>query len=1024
MVPSLGFDSTQMLDVETIRKVSTLYNWIDTFVIKPNEKLGRTGIVCPFCPISVDQNRMYFQILRGEKSLEEIKPVLLQYRDLFLNEGQKPGKDAIYQTFIMIFPDVSEKNYDALIDGVQRELKVYFVEKGLMLGGMHPLVESGGIHNPEFRPLKSPTPILVIRYMTKLDIQFLNTPKYPTDLRIKFLKAYLLSFESKSVQKALDDLVRENSLTNTLCNKASRNHIARGRSTSYSTQLRSSLNMYQMEEVEKITWTVIFGSQTGTAEYFANRLVNALTKIASSQNNITVRLSSIDEYNFQSELEKEKYLFVLASTFGNGDPPTTAVSFDKFLMSSENLALSCNYAVFGLGSRHYPNFCQFATRLDERLNEIGGKRIIELHKGDELSDQRIQYEIWSKKIITELYQNISHDTSLTTLFSTSSNNWRLEEHGLGQSRLSRFSYRVNPRFIQEKLIDIYLLSKGMPISGVENLLQSTIYLIGNYISTKSNNQSEPADTSFPQKFELNEKNFKQAVMQASRVKQSQTRTFDLLKIFDLFDKDGDGFISKKEFIFAIKQIGVNFTEKELEQLLFKIDKNRDGFISYADFIAFMKNDDELIHKIITSRVKPISRLNPLFAIVLENKNLFTSKSTRSTRLVRFDIKDRGGGTIFYRPGDHLGIFPENNPQIIHEAISLLNIGNADIMFELKINNKLLVDCISSPLPSGITYWQALSSYIDLQKPPSQYMCEIFSSYCTDPSQKEKLSKFGDIHSPDYNQWLLKQSPTILTFLKEFSSIDLPDLSLFFEHAPTMQPRLYSICSSLNYSSEEVAITVAQLTYQTNNEDIRNGTCSSWLQYSVPSSLVDRSFSIPIFATSSNFHLPDDERIPIIMIATGTGIAPFRSFWQERCYQKESFVRNFGDFILYYGCRNENEHLFSQEMSDMLATNVFSTLKIAYSRAGQRRRVTDDLKEDAKELFELCRTNAYIYICGDITISESITQSLRDSWSNLDSSDPLWDRMESEGRIRKDIFGSFINIENSKKMDSPFEIKKI
>ncbi|CAF4400748.1 unnamed protein product, partial [Rotaria sordida] len=64
-------------------------------------------------------------------------------------------------------------------------------------------------------------------------------------------------------------------------------------------------------------------------------------------------------------------------------------------------------------------------------------------------------------------------------------------------------------------------------------------------------------------------------------------------------------------------------------------------------------------------------------------------------------------------------------------------------------------------------------------------------------------------------------------------------------------------------------------------------------------------SCSVRTSSVRFHPPEDTKIPIVMIAAGTGIAPFRRFIQERAAQ---FVcgREIGRTILYYGCRSDDD----------------------------------------------------------------------------------------------------------------------
>src|SRR5690349_3548893 len=90
-------------------------------------------------------------------------------------------------------------------------------------------------------------------------------------------------------------------------------------------------------------------------------------------------------------------------------------------------------------------------------------------------------------------------------------------------------------------------------------------------------------------------------------------------------------------------------------------------------------------------------------------------------------------------------------------------------------------------------------------------------------------------------------------------------------------------------------------YHTKHGHNRSGVCSNWLTYLQPSSKMDGSFSVPIFIQPANFHLPAEPQTPIIMIAAGTGIAPFKGFWKERRYLKSDMHQVLGPALLYFGC---------------------------------------------------------------------------------------------------------------------------
>ena len=56
--------------------------------------------------------------------------------------------------------------------------------------------------------------------------------------------------------------------------------------------------------------------------------------------------------------------------------------------------------MFGLGSTAYPDFCAFAKTIDSMLDGIGGKRLTEVYKGDELGGQEEAFQEWARDVFT------------------------------------------------------------------------------------------------------------------------------------------------------------------------------------------------------------------------------------------------------------------------------------------------------------------------------------------------------------------------------------------------------------------------------------------------------------------------------------------------------------------------------------------------------------------------------------------------------------------------------------------------
>jgi hypothetical protein len=171
-----------------------LLKWVREFIGAPHPDLGRPGTICPFVPGALSMDTIWFaEVTDAEPTLDSISEVIKEYRNVFLATEPSVAPDSINKAFLVAFPTLVARGAEgtALIDLVQYMLKPYFVEQGMMLGEFHALNESPGLRNPEFRPLRSPVPMLAMRLMVASDLPFMIRDEYSSGERAAFLRSYL-----------------------------------------------------------------------------------------------------------------------------------------------------------------------------------------------------------------------------------------------------------------------------------------------------------------------------------------------------------------------------------------------------------------------------------------------------------------------------------------------------------------------------------------------------------------------------------------------------------------------------------------------------------------------------------------------------------------------------------------------------------------------------------------------------------------------------------------------------------------
>lgn len=191
----------------------------------------------------------------------------------------------------------------------------------------------------------------------------------------------------------------------------------------------------------------------------------------------------------------------------------------------------------------------------------------------------------------------------------------------------------------------------------------------------------------------------------------------------------------------------------------------------------------------------------------------------------------------------------------------------------------------------------------------------------------------------------------------------------------LQPRFYSISSSLKKHNNEIHLTVAIVKYCTQDGagPEHFGVCSNYLND------LKGGENVYFFVRSAaSFHIPKDTTKPILLIGPGTGIAPFRSFWQEWEVMQSEGAETPKVWLLF-GCRNSSVDLYRDEKEELVNKKVLNRVFLALSREKNvpKTYVQDIALKEGDAIYQLLVTEqGHVYVCGDVTMAEHVYQTLR------------------------------------------------
>lgn len=158
-------------EAEQLRRLAV---YVLEYLPTRDARVGRAGPVCPFTPGALRRRAMLLCAWRGKAfdvvSLGRSMSALMEaFSSVW---GPDEGHDA-FRSVSVVLPGLPEADASRLVQRVHDDLKPAFAAHGLMFGEFYPGCEAPGLHNPDFRPLRTPVPSLTVRPMTCSDEPFL-----------------------------------------------------------------------------------------------------------------------------------------------------------------------------------------------------------------------------------------------------------------------------------------------------------------------------------------------------------------------------------------------------------------------------------------------------------------------------------------------------------------------------------------------------------------------------------------------------------------------------------------------------------------------------------------------------------------------------------------------------------------------------------------------------------------------------------------------------------------------------------
>ncbi|MFE6691163.1 cytochrome P450 [Streptomyces sp. NPDC057743] len=319
-------------------------------------------------------------------------------------------------------------------------------------------------------------------------------------------------------------------------------------------------------------------------------------------------------------------------------------------------------------------------------------------------------------------------------------------------------------------------------------------------------------------------------------------------------------------------------------------------------------------------------------VVTEAHDLTAEGWPRPKRFLRLALPDG----VTYRTADHLAVLPANTPEAVDRAARALGV-DLDIVLSLRPPTGRPTRA-TLPVDRPLTARQLLTHHVELGARPSREQVALLAAHNPCPPERHALENLPE-DDPRTVVELIEAHPALRGALPWPAVLEL---------LPPLRPRHYSLSSSPAADPRHAELMVSLLP---------GGTGSTYLHTLRPGDvLLGR-----VQPCREAFRLDPADATPVIMVAAGTGLAPFRGAVADRVASGQR-----GPARLYFGCDDPaGDFLHAAEFAAAERAGAVAVHPVFSARPEHGHRfVQHRIAAEAEEVWELLRAGARVYVCGD------------------------------------------------------------